>query len=39
MNKELRILVVEDVPADVELEMRELKRAGLRIAHRLVETE
>ena len=39
MDKELRILLVEDVPADAELEVRELKRAGLRVAHRLVETE
>jgi len=39
MDKELRILVAEDVPADAELEIRELKRAGLRVAHRIVETE
>ena len=39
MEKELRILMVEDVPADAELEIRELKRAGLRVAHRRVETE
>ncbi|MBI2509343.1 MAG: GAF domain-containing protein [Betaproteobacteria bacterium] len=39
MEKELRILMIEDVPHDAELEMRELKRAGLRVTHRLVETE
>ena len=39
MDKELRILMIEDVPHDAELEIRELKRAGMRVAHRLVETE
>ena len=39
MEKELRILIVEDVPTDAELEVRELKRAGLRVAHRIIETE
>jgi len=39
MDKELRILIAEDVPADAELELRELKRAGLRVVHRIVETE
>ena len=39
MEKELRILIVEDVHADAELEVRELKRAGLRVTHQLVETE
>jgi diguanylate cyclase (GGDEF)-like protein len=39
MDKELRILLVEDVPTDAELEVRELKRAGLRVAHERVETE
>src|SRR5688572_2573918 len=39
MKQELRILMVEDVPTDAELEIRELKRAGLRVSHRLVETE
>jgi diguanylate cyclase (GGDEF)-like protein/PAS domain S-box-containing protein len=37
--KELRILMAEDVAADAELEIRELKRAGLRVVHRIVETE
>ena len=36
---ELRILLIEDVPTDAELEVRELKRAGLRVVHRIVETE
>lgn len=39
MEAELRILMVEDVPTDAELEIRELKRAGLRVAHLLVDTE
>jgi diguanylate cyclase (GGDEF)-like protein len=39
MEKELRILLVEDVETDAELEVRELKRAGLRLAHQRVETE
>ena len=39
MEKELRILLVEDVETDAELEVRELKRAGLRVAHQRVETE
>jgi diguanylate cyclase (GGDEF)-like protein/PAS domain S-box-containing protein len=39
MEKELRILLVEDVETDAELEVRELKRAGLRLSHERVETE
>jgi len=35
----LRLLLVEDAPADAELEIRELKRAGLRVEHRLVDRE
>src|SRR6266851_9978329 len=35
----LRVLLVEDVAADAELEVRELKRAGLRVSHRIVESE
>ena len=35
----IRVLLTEDVAADAELEVRELKRAGLRISHRIVETE
>jgi len=38
-KKEIRILMVEDVPTDAELEIRELKRAGMRVTHQLVETE
>ncbi len=39
MEKVLRILMVEDMPTDAELELRELKRAGIRAVHRIVETE
>ncbi|MEX2240775.1 MAG: PAS domain-containing protein, partial [Burkholderiales bacterium] len=35
----IRLLLVEDVAADAELEVRELKRAGMSIEHRLVDTE
>jgi diguanylate cyclase (GGDEF)-like protein/PAS domain S-box-containing protein len=35
----IRVLLTEDVAADAELEVRELKRAGLRIDHRIVESE
>jgi diguanylate cyclase (GGDEF)-like protein/PAS domain S-box-containing protein len=35
----IRVLLTEDVAADAELEVRELKRAGLRFSHRVVETE
>jgi len=35
----IRVLLTEDVPADAELEVRELKRAGLRVAHRIVDSE
>src|SRR5205814_2695317 len=35
----LRLLLTEDNPADAELELRELKRAGLRVAHRIADTE
>jgi diguanylate cyclase (GGDEF)-like protein/PAS domain S-box-containing protein len=36
--KTIRILINEDSAADAELELREFKRAGLRIAHRIVDT-
>jgi len=39
MENEMRLLMVEDVPTDAELELRELRRAGMRVAHRLVDTE
>jgi diguanylate cyclase (GGDEF)-like protein/PAS domain S-box-containing protein len=35
----VRVLLAEDVASDAELEVRELKRAGLRIAHRVVDSE
>ncbi|HUL72780.1 MAG TPA: response regulator, partial [Vicinamibacterales bacterium] len=33
------MLLTEDISADAELEVRELKRAGLRLAHRVVDSE
>ena len=35
----IRVLLTEDVAADAELEVRELKRAGLRVAHRVVDSQ
>ena len=35
----LRVLLLEDLPTDVELLVRELNRGGLRVEHRVVETE
>jgi diguanylate cyclase (GGDEF)-like protein/PAS domain S-box-containing protein len=35
----IRVLLTEDVAADAELEVRELRRAGLRFTHRIVESE
>src|SRR6267378_3173197 len=35
----IRVLLVEDVAADAELEIREIKRAGLRVSHRIVDSE
>ncbi len=35
----IKLLLVEDNSADAELEVRELRRAGLRVEHRLVDTE
>ena len=35
----LRVLVVEDSPADAEITLRELKRGGLDVESRVVETE
>ncbi|MGH6692388.1 MAG: GAF domain-containing protein, partial [Gammaproteobacteria bacterium] len=37
--EQLRILVVEDSPADAELAMRELQRTGLALEFRRVDTE
>ena len=34
----IRVLFVEDMPTEAELELRELKRAGLSVAHKVVET-
>ncbi len=34
----IRVLLVEDVATEAELEIRELKRAGLPVTHMLVET-
>ena len=34
----IRVLFVEDMPTEAELELRELKRAGLSIAHKVVDT-
>jgi diguanylate cyclase (GGDEF)-like protein/PAS domain S-box-containing protein len=39
MEEALRVLISEDQPADAELEVRELKRAGMRVMHRVVDTE
>lgn len=38
MSDQLRILIVEDVPNDAELALRELKRAGIIFDARRVET-
>ncbi len=35
----IRVLLTEDVAADAELEVRELRRAGLRVTSLVVETE
>lgn len=39
MDPELRILVVEDVPTDAELEIRRIRAAGIPCTWRRVETE
>ena len=39
MEKELRILVLEDTPTDAELQLRELRRNGIAHSARRVETE
>lgn len=38
MEKELRILILEDVPIDAELEEQELRKSGLVFASMLVDT-
>ena len=35
----IRVLIAEDIRADAELNLRELKRAGLAVEHRIVDTE
>jgi diguanylate cyclase (GGDEF)-like protein len=35
----IRVLLTEDVVSDAELEVRELKRAGLRVTHRITDDE
>ena len=35
----IRVLLTEDVAADAEIELRELKRAGLRVEHRIADNE
>lgn len=39
MPEQLRVLFVEDVPADAELELRELRRGGLDCVMQRVETQ
>ncbi len=38
-RKPIRVLLTEDVSTDAELELRELKRAGIKVDHRIVDTE
>ena len=38
MDKELRILILENVPTDAELEERELRKAGLVFTSKVVDT-
>jgi len=38
INKELRVLILEDVPADAELTERELRRGGIIFLSKRVET-
>ncbi|MFZ3138365.1 MAG: PAS domain S-box protein, partial [Thermodesulfovibrionales bacterium] len=39
MDKELRILILEDVPADAELEENELRKAGVLFTSKCVDTK
>ena len=39
LPERIRLLLVEDLASDAEIELRELKRAGLSVEHRLVDTE
>jgi DNA-binding NtrC family response regulator len=38
-EREVRVLIVEDAPADAELMLRTLNRSGLRTVHRVVQDE
>ncbi|HLX80463.1 MAG TPA: EAL domain-containing protein [Burkholderiales bacterium] len=39
LPERIRILLVEDVATDAEIELRELRRAGMSVEHRLVDSE
>ena len=39
LPERIRLLLIEDVATDAEIELRELKRAGMSFEHRLVDTE
>ena len=39
MDKELRILILEDSPADAELEEHELRKSGLQFISKIVDTK
>jgi len=39
MSDMLKLLLVEDVATDAELEVRELRRSGMKVDHRRVETQ
>lgn len=39
LPERIRVLVAEDVATDAEIEVRELRRAGMSIEHRLVDSE
>ena len=39
MEKELRILILEDVPADAELMERELRKGGIIFSSKKVDTK
>ena len=39
MSDVLKVLMVEDVPLDAEMTLRELQRSGLQVSFRRVETE
>jgi diguanylate cyclase (GGDEF)-like protein/PAS domain S-box-containing protein len=39
LPERIRVLVVEDVATDAEIEIRELKRAGMSVDHRIADSE